>query len=297
MSRPSSILKTTAELLVIGLLVLGALNYQFFLDRYALATFHPAAAVAGLESRLGLTEGARAIFYRAEPQVDTKAVFNKDCETSRGQLELGCYYRNRIYILQIENASLAPEMNVVAAHELLHAAWLRLSASERATLTTQLERAYASLGNAELKTRMADYAKSEPGQEANELHSILGTEQVKLPVELEQYYQRYFTNRARIVAAHTAYEAVFSSRRAELEQELATIRGLKGQLAVVNRQLDSYRGAGQIDQYNKLVPRQNQLVDDINNRIDSYRRGVDEYNALSRSLDSQQITDTETTVQ
>jgi hypothetical protein len=290
-------MKTTVELLIIGLLAVVAFNYQFFLDRYALATFHPGAGIAAIEPRLGLTEGARAIFYRSQPQLDAKVAFNSDCQTSQGELELGCYYRDRIYILQIENASLAPEMQVVTAHELLHAAWQRLSSNERASLTTQLEQAYASLNDADLKARMADYAKSEPGQEANELHSILGTEQVQLSPALEQYYARYFTSRAQITAAHAAYEGVFNSRRAELEQELATIRTLKGQLATVNRQLDSYKAAGQIDQYNALVPRQNQLVDGINTRIDTYRVGVDEYNALSRSLDSQQITDTETTVQ
>jgi hypothetical protein len=45
------------------------------------------------------------------------------------------------------------------------------------------------------------------------------------------------------------------------------------------------------------VPQQNDLVDDINKRIATYKDGVDEYNALSKSLDSQEITDTETTAQ
>jgi hypothetical protein len=297
MLRKPSVFRTASELLIIGLLIAVVLNYQFFLDRYALITFRPSVAVGTIEPRLSLTEAGRAMFYRATPEVDDKVSFNRNCQTNRGELELGCYYRGRIYILQIANASLKPEMDVVAAHELLHAAWMRLSSRERADLTRQLQQVYASLGDADLRTRMADYAKSEPGQEANELHSILATEQVKLPADLERYYRRYFVDRARIVVAHAAYEGVFTTRRAELEHELATIRSLKGQLAVVNRQLESYRAVGQIDQYNALVPRQNHLVDDINTRINRYQIGADEYNALSRSLDSQQITDTETTVE
>jgi hypothetical protein len=39
------------------------------------------------------------------------------------------------------------------------------------------------------------------------------------------------------------------------------------------------------------------LVDDINHRIEAYRQGVDEYNELSKSLDSREITDTETSAQ
>jgi hypothetical protein len=111
---------------------------------------------------------------------------------------------------------------------------------------------------------------------------------------LEAHYARYFVNRQQIVATHTAYQNVFNTRRAELEQDLADIRAAKGQLAVLNRQLESYRAAGMISQYNALVPRQNRMVDDINQRIGAYRVGVEEFNALSASLDSQQITDTET---
>ncbi len=297
MARRATLITTLSELLLIAIVVWGVLNYQFILDRYALATHRLPVALAQMEPRLALTESARAIFYRAQPQIDSKEVFNKDCETNSGELELGCYYRGRIYILQIENTSLQPEMEVVAAHELLHAVWQRLSNDERERLGRQLQSVYASSSDPELKERMADYARTEPGQEANELHSILATEQAVLPGELEQYYRRYFTNRSQIVAAHAAYEGVFSSRRAELEQELATIRNLKGQLAVINRQLEAYRSVGQISQYNALVPRQNHLVDDINARIDRYRVGVDEYNALSRSLDSQEITETEAVVQ
>jgi hypothetical protein len=45
------------------------------------------------------------------------------------------------------------------------------------------------------------------------------------------------------------------------------------------------------------VPQQNRLVDTINRQIEAYQKGVDEYNGLSKSLDSQQITDTETAAQ
>jgi uncharacterized protein YoxC len=83
----------------------------------------------------------------------------------------------------------------------------------------------------------------------------------------------------------------------ELENELAGIRAQKAQLTLMNRQLEAYKAAGQIASYNALVPRQNKLVDDINARIAAYRQGVDEYNGLSLSLDSQQITDTESAAQ
>jgi hypothetical protein len=39
------------------------------------------------------------------------------------------------------------------------------------------------------------------------------------------------------------------------------------------------------------------MVESINRQIEAYRTGVAEYNELSKSLDSQAITDTETSAQ
>jgi hypothetical protein len=293
MARRFSIIKAGLELaLLVGVVAVG-LNYQYWWDQYALVTFKPAASMAAIENRLALTPFARGVLYRTQPQIDNKANFNRNCQTNTEQLELGCYISLRIFVLNIENPSLTPEMDVVTAHELLHAAWARLSPAERNRLEAELQRVYARVADDDLRERMAGYAKTEPGEQANELHSILATEYTQLSPTLEQYYQRYFTNRAKLVAAHAAYQSVFDGRRQELEAELATIRELKGQLGSLNRQMEGYRSAGQITQYNALVPRQNKLVERINGLIDHYQAGVDEYNALSRSLDSQQITETE----
>jgi hypothetical protein len=284
------------QFVLLGAVLVAVLNFQSILDWYALQTYKPAADVAQIEKRLLLTSYATAIFYRNSPQIDTKMAFNTNCATGAGTLELGCYFRGSIYVLQIDNASLKPEMDVVTAHELLHAAWMRLGETERNKLSTELQTAYAGIQDSELRSRMADYAKSEPGEEANELHSILGTEYANLSPSLEAYYRRYFVNRATLIAAHQQYQNVFNSRRNELERELSTIRELKNQLTALNRQMSGYRSTGLISSYNALVPRQNALVDNINNRIDTYSTGVAEYNALSRSLDSRMITDTESSV-
>jgi hypothetical protein len=295
--KPTNLSARILQLVLLAGLIYAALNYQNLLDDYALATFHPTSEMAAIESRLDLTTSARAALYRAQAQVDDKVSFNKDCDTQPHELELGCYFHGRIYVLRIDNPSLAPEMDVVTSHELLHAVWANMSSSDRKTLGTELEQEYNQVGSDDLKQRMAGYAQTEPGEQDNELHSILGTEIASLPPELEQHYDKYFTNRQAIVSAHAAYESVFNSRRTELESQLAMIRTEKAQLAVLNKQLETYKDAGQIDVYNSLVPRQNRMVDDINSKIADYRQGVDEYNALSKSLDSQEITDTETTAQ
>ena len=284
------------RLSVLALLLIGAFNYQTILDQYALATYHLNPSVAPIAQRLGLTRQAQAVLDRTQPRIDDKATFNTDCDTTKGELELGCFYRNRMYILQIDNPSLQPEMDVVTAHELLHAEWQRLSSTERTTLGRELERVYVQVADDDLRARMASYAQTEPGEEDNELHSILGTEYATLSPTLEAHYRTYFANRSVIVAAHQSYEAVFDTRRQELESQLSTIRSEKAQLTSLNNQMEAYRASGQISSYNALVPRQNALVDNINQQIAAYSTGVDEFNALSKSLDSQQITDTESAV-
>src|SRR4051812_9477332 len=89
---------------------------QPLVDQYYLHTFKPGAEMAGIINRLELTSSAKAMLYRAQPQIDDKTAFNKDCEPARGELELGCYVGGRIYVLRITNSSLASEMEVVSAH-------------------------------------------------------------------------------------------------------------------------------------------------------------------------------------
>lgn len=289
--------RTIFQLGGVLLATIAALNYNALVDEYALLTYHPTADVASFESRVSLTTPARASLYRTQPLFDSKTSFNTDCDTRPHELELGCYYRGHIYVLRIDNTSLAPEMDVVSAHELLHAVWSQMSDSERSSLTSELERFYGTLNDKDLQDRMASYATSEPGEEGNELHSILGTEFANLSPSLEAHYAKYFPKRNQIVAAHAAYQAVFDTRKLELEQELARIRSEKASLSVLNHQLETYRANNQIDTYNSLVPKQNKMVDDINSRIATYSQGVNEYNDLSKSLDSQQITDTEAPAQ
>ena len=140
---------------------------------------------------------------------------------------------------------------------------------------------------------MASYEKLEPGQVANELHSILPTEYSKLPDKLEKYYRQYFKDRQKVVAAHAKFEKVFSDQHDKLTGQLNQIHELKNQLTVLNDQLEAYKNAGLYAKYNELIPEQNARVDEINGLIETYTQGVDEYNALSKSLNSQPITQTE----
>jgi hypothetical protein len=272
------------------------LNYHFIVDLYTLYNYKPNSKVASITARFAPSDLGKAIFYGADPHIDTKVKFNKDCSTSKDNLELGCYIKGKIFIMQIDNKELASEMDTVAAHEMLHAAWSRLNSGQQTDLSRQLEAFYKTLNDKDLNERLAGYAKIEPGQRSNELHSIVATEYAKLPEKLEKHYSQYFKNRQKVVAAHDKFKKVFSDQRADLAKQLNEIRNLKSDLNVVNDQLDAFKTAGEYAHYNDLVPAQNGLVDRINGLVAAYSKAVDEYNSLSKSLNSQQITQTEKNV-
>jgi hypothetical protein len=278
--------RTIVELSVLGSLIYIGLNFQSIADQVALRTFQPSTQLAPIIDQLELTPHAKAVLYRMHPQIDDKAAFNQHCSPAVGALELGCFDGRHIYVLNITNQSLAPEMTVVLAHELLHAVWVRESAAQHDSLTAQLNVIYTRLHDQDLTARMVEYSKSEPGQQGNELHSILATEYASLSPELETYYAQTFTDRSLIVKAHAAYQDVFDARRRELSLELQQINGFKSQLVGIDSQMNSYKAHGNIPGYNSLVPRQNSLVQQTNALISVYQRGVDEYNALSTTLQS-----------
>jgi hypothetical protein len=240
----------------------------------AFSTYRPSAEVAQLVSAATMTDAAREIFYSAEPLIDVdRAAFEQHCHAPvpSNAVELGCYTsQNRIYILNINQPRLSGEMVVVAAHEMLHAAYAGLSREEMDVLTPQLENAVAQIHSAELTQRLRAYRASEPRERENELHSIIGTEFTPLAAELERYYSQYFADRSVVVADEQQFQEVFSAIQASLNS-------LRAQIDRIRSDMDTAKRQKRIPAYNALVPR-------LNNLVNEYNQTVAQYNALSRSL-------------
>lgn len=289
MKRRRLWVRNSIWLLVWSALLLAAWQWRWLRDQYVLRTYTPTPAVMSLIDGIELSPAGRAALYRSQPSVDDKTLFAQHCPTESAGLELGCYDRGKIYVLQIDNAELAPEMKVVLVHEILHAVWEDLSAGERQKLTAEVLQYYQEKQSSsqDLRERMAGYAETEPGEEANELHSIFGSEAAVLPDALEAHYGRYVKNRPTVVDYHQQYAQVFQGRLAQLERELVAIQSDKVALDALNSRMESLRRSGKIAEYNALVPQQNRMVVAINARIEAYRLAVEDYNALSLVLDAQ----------
>lgn len=211
----------------------AALNPQRIADQLTVWDFEPSAAVQAHVERLGLTEHGEFLYYASRPIVSATEEFATECPISPDEADygiLGCYYPSTklIYLFDVTDDRLDGTEEVTAAHELLHAAWDRLDADERATLEALLEAEFERLGDdAELVKRMGFYARTEPGQRANELHSIIGTEYTGLSAELEAHYALYFTDRTIVTSLYERANAAFVELKERGEALVAALDELR----------------------------------------------------------------------
>lgn len=211
---------------------LAIIYRQTIVDHVVALEFHPAAGVMELASKAGMNANGKFIYRASQPEIDSRTDFNAVCANKDSQTAvLGCYVNNRIYIYDVTDSRLAGIKTVTAAHEMLHAAYARLSPSERTKVNSMVEAAYQKLQDQDdLKARMAIYAKTEPGERDNELHSVLGTEVGNLPNDLENYYKQYFSDRGKVVAAHAAYQSIFTNLQDKADAIQAQMKQLQSQI-------------------------------------------------------------------
>ncbi len=199
-------------------------------DQLAVWNFTPSTVIAEYATRSTMTEEGRFLFYASRPLIATGGTFDNVCAAHQeGVGILGCYLPvdRSIHLFDVTDDRLDGLEEVVASHETLHAVWDRMSDAERATLAPLLEAEVTKRpDDATLATTLAFYAKSEPGERLNELHSILGTEYTELSPALEKHYAQYFVNRKAVAALHEKSNAVFVAQAQQVTDLVAQIKTL-----------------------------------------------------------------------
>ncbi|MCU0542036.1 MAG: hypothetical protein MUE44_07565 [Oscillatoriaceae cyanobacterium Prado104] len=195
----------------------------------------PSAAIERLATATTMTRKAQQIFYRQNPSIEPKQTFFQVCQTrvkvNDRAIMFGCYFTNgktgKIAIQSVTDDRFQGVMEVTAAHEMLHAAYNRLSPSERSKLTPQLKTVALRVKNERLSEVLKQYEQKDIALYVNELHSYLGTELDDLgSAELEQYYQRYFSDRQQVVAlADRSQESVrrLDEKAKQLKSEIEVL--------------------------------------------------------------------------
>ncbi|WP_231602207.1 hypothetical protein [Salinibacterium sp. NG253] len=301
------VLAVALNLVVIAGGVWALTNQQRISDQFAVWDFEPSATVKAYVTTAAMSEEGQFLFYASHPKIETNPVFNTTCSNVEENFGvLGCYFPSSksIFLYDVTDERLDGIEEVVAAHEMLHAAWDRMSSEEQDALTPLLEAAAESMkDDPEFATTLEFYAKTEPGERANELHSIIGTEFADLTPELEAHYAIYFTDRATVVALHETSNAVFTEQleasaklveqldtlRASIDDDYATYNSGYDQL---NDDIDSFNSRADegdfntLDQFNsernELISRQ----DFLNTLYDSIEADVDTYDDLVKQLEA-----------
>lgn len=272
-------------------------NQQDIRDWWVLRSYQPSADIAALADAAALSELGERRFFASEPQLNDAANFNANCPFPDRSLVLGCYAEGNIYIFKVDNATLEGVEEVTAAHEMLHAAYARLSNQERQRIDELTNQAYLATDSQRLRETVEGYRRDDPGSLTNELHSILGTEIRELPTELEDYYRRYFDDRSRVVDIAESYEKVFIELQDQIAKLESDIAELKSQIEASESQLSTQRNAldaeakrlqdlreaGKFEEYNAGVPGYNAMVAEYNAGVEDYRALVERHNQLVKT--------------
>lgn len=239
------------------------LNRQLILDQITVWQYQPTSEITNLAVKSGLNGYGEFLFYASQPllakSTDEIKIFNSVCsDIERTTSILGCYSNYQIYLYDVTDSQLDGIKETTAAHEILHAAYLRMSMSEKNKVDSLLEEEAKKLeNNGDFKQRMAYYRRNEPGQFNNELHSVIGTEISNINSELELHYKKYFADRQKVVALNAKYVSVFKQLQAKAAE--LTVR--------LNALADSIKA--ETAQYNKDVQNINNDITAFNNRANS----------------------------
>lgn len=228
-------------------------------DWAKLRTYDPPASIARLAGSAAMSEEGKRLFYVNEPELHGRDSFSRVCKGTGDENSnvLGCFTGSRIYVFDVEDAQLNGVKEVTAAHEMLHAAYIRLSSGERERVDKLIQKQLDTKTTPQVKELITIYNRVEPGELLNEMHSILATEQGELLPELNDYFKQYFTDRQKVVALASGYQSVFDK--------------LKGQQEALSLELD------------KLATSINSGTAQLNADIQTFNSRVSQFNDLAES--------------
>lgn len=271
--------------------------------------YTPSSEIVKIADTTTMTSETRELFYVYHPTLEDRSGFNTRCgNMTESTIVLGCYIeRQGIYLYDVPDERLSGAVEVTAAHEVLHAAYDRLSSGERKRIDKLTAEQAAKITDERFKQTIENYRKKDAGIVPNELHSILATEMRQLSPELEAHYKNYFSDRLAVVKLAESYKQEFTSREQQVAATDQRLADLKKQIDQLNAALESQqaqlqseliklqglKSSGKIEQYNAAVPAYNQLVSSYNGSVNRQKSLVTEYNQLVEERNSLAIEENE----
>jgi len=245
-----------AVLVVVGVLAStwNLARIQHFNDAYIAWAQPIPDDVAVIARTTGMSEQGELIYRASTPAIEDDDDFNQHCAIEGGAV-LGCYYEGNVYVYAVTDERLAGTVEVTAAHEMLHAAYERLTPDERDRIDELVEDAIATIPDDD--PVYEDLALYPADQLADEWHSRLGTEFADLSPALEEHYAVYFDDRAKVVELNVRANAYFTELQAQIDALVTEIDALD---PVLDARIAAYEAA---------TAAYNADVDTFNARADS----------------------------
>jgi hypothetical protein len=274
---------------------------QWLSDQFTVLTQPSPDEIVAIADATGMSADGRLIFLASTPEVEDAEKFNDDCAVE-SEGTLGCFDGHDIYIYDVTDPRLQGTIEVTGAHEMLHAAYLRLSDEERRKVDALVAAAIEKLPKDDrVFSDMQAYPES---QWPDEWHSRLGTEFADLPPELEAHYDRYFDDRSLVLKLNEESTALLDQLEEQLDALAAEVDALEqtvnersaaydSALAAYSADVEAFNakadsgGFGSQAEFDReraaLVARQKALEaerDALNAQIDHYNELVDQLTAL-----------------
>jgi uncharacterized protein YukE len=289
--------------MAIAVVIVGIRFTQELIDGVRLIGYEPPPEIAAMAAKTMMTDVAKRIFYVNQPTIENRKLSLNLCKSSEHTIVLGCYVTTKgIFLQSVTDPCLDGVMEVTAAHEMLHAAYQRMSLWQQSQLNQKLRSALAQLQNPRILKLIDAYNQQDPSSVDSELHSMLGTEVRALTSELEAHYRQYFTDRSQVVALSERYEGVFTAIRNKtktLNQQLTSLRSelnrlgtqVKQQAQAVESERSDLKAAilanpnsdyrPRVATFNQQVQSYNLLVSQLKAQTDTYNQMVTEHNSLA----------------
>lgn len=257
------------------IMVVSKINFSGFDDARKARDFTPSPEIQKLIDGLNLTNVAKDILYASSPQLKDKQAFNGICghDGDPDAYIAGCYYKkgDDEYIdifnagsdangLQNAYYNYDNAKKVTLSHEMLHAAYARLSDNEKQKINDELNKIYAS--NKEIREELKGYPES---QKYDELYTRSATEIYSLSNILEDHYRKYFKDRQSIAKMYHDCKSQIDDMLTKADEVMAKIQ----------QQEKLINSATSIASYNSAVTEYNKLVDIYNDYVDVFRDTLD----------------------
>jgi hypothetical protein len=200
-------------------------------DQFRVWNFKPTAAVNEQMHRDQMSAEGRFLYLASHPVVESKRDFNQTCSAVTVDTSiLGCYIQStkRIFLFHETDKRLDGTEEVMGAHEMLRAAWDRMSSSDHARLLAPLDKVRDTNNDPDLNLseRIATIRKNDPKDYNAELYATVGAEVPDVGGVLEASYAQYFVNRSVVTALNKHSIAYLVALRKKVNALVGTMNTL-----------------------------------------------------------------------